>query len=299
MDELTKVFVFTCASVVADITARIFTLLFMHYSAKHRNHKLSVGWYIFGLLFNLPTLIVFLIKRADFAGPDKKVCWQCNDRFPETFVMCPKCCIDLPVNIEEEKTKQKKLSRICGIFVIAAYIASFVIAILLGVSFEQFEYSVFDDFEYNYRISIDGLYYDKMGNSYENETDVLLYSEDGSIYTYTAMPSEVDVLSEDYFFVSEDGQKFEEYNCYVTSEGWFYYDEEGLITECEIDTSNMTNEEIDAIFNDFIASADEGYRYYNYVYSDADGNIYYLAYEASWNEKGELITAENDVTMTK
>ena len=61
----------------------------------------------------------------------------------------------------------------------------------------------------------------------------------------------------------------------------------------------MTQEELDEYYNDYIASYDEGYRYYNYPYVDAEGNIYFCAYEASWNEKGELITAENDISAVK
>ena len=36
------------------------------------------------------------------------------------------------------------------------------------------------------------------------------------------------------------------------------------------------------------------YKYYNDYYVDEEDNKYYWAEEASWNEKGELITAEND-----
>ena len=38
----------------------------------------------------------------------------------------------------------------------------------------------------------------------------------------------------------------------------------------------------------------DSYRYYDDVYLDEEGNIYYYAETASWNEKGEIITAEND-----
>jgi len=39
------------------------------------------------------------------------------------------------------------------------------------------------------------------------------------------------------------------------------------------------------------------YKYYDTPYCDEDGNIYYWAAEASWNENGELITAKNDPTV--
>ena len=35
-------------------------------------------------------------------------------------------------------------------------------------------------------------------------------------------------------------------------------------------------------------------RYYEDRYIDEEGNLYYYADEVSWNEKGEIITAEND-----
>ena len=45
-------------------------------------------------------------------------------------------------------------------------------------------------------------------------------------------------------------------------------------------------------FDDLFEEQD--YRYYYDRYIDKEGNFYYYAEEVSWNEKGEIITAEND-----
>ena len=62
------------------------------------------------------------------------------------------------------------------------------------------------------------------------------------------------------------------------------------------DTEKMTQEELDAYYQLQINQEGDGYRYYYEYLTDEKGNIYYNADEASWNEKGELITAENDTT---
>ena len=59
----------------------------------------------------------------------------------------------------------------------------------------------------------------------------------------------------------------------------------------------MSQEELDAYYQLQVNQEGDGYRYYYEYLVDEDGNIYYDAFEASWNEKGELITAENDPSL--
>lgn len=296
MEELFKIFALLSAVGVLGILSVVFSLLFMHYSARYRNQKLSSGWYICGVLFGFWTLIIFFIKRKDFPGPDIKVCYQCGDKFPDSFQICPKCLIGLPENNTEEKKKQQKLSRFFGIAIAVIYVLALVVGIIIGVTVSS---SDFDDMSYNDvddRISVDGVFYDKKGNSYEDEDSVLLYDKNGRIYTYTIEVSETDPLSEECYYVRDDGEKYFVYDCYVTEDGWFYCDKAMLLEMYTVDTSTMTEEELDEYYNDLIESDDYEYKYYDYPYVDAEGNFYYWAYEASWNEKGELITAENDVS---
>ena len=285
----------TAAISLLNILTVVFGLLFMHYSAKHRNQQLSLGWYICGIIFGFWTVLVFLIKRKDFPGDKVKVCEQCGVRFPANFQVCSNCVIDLPEYNSEIKNKQKKLTRIFGVALIVTYILSFI---CVGFYIGSVVDTILNSQE-QYRIDVDGVFYDKKGNSYENEGDVPLYGEDGKVYSLLIESSEIDPLSEEYFYVSEDGEKYFELDCYITENGWFYCDKAGLLELYSPDTSTMTQEELDEYYNDYIASYDEGYRYYNYPYVDAEGNIYFCAYEASWNEKGELITAENDISAVK
>ena len=160
----------------------VFSLLFMHFSAKHRNQKLSAAWYVCGVIFGFWTLIVFLVKRKDFPGENMKVCPQCGVRYPENFVVCSNCVIDLPENISEEKQKQKTLSRLFALLLVLLYVAEVVLAIVVTLKVKDFVAE--ELFNTNYRISVDGVFYDKKGNSYEDENDVLLYDENGGVYKY-------------------------------------------------------------------------------------------------------------------
>lgn len=293
MEIFAKSMMLTAIMSLLSICTTVFGLLFMHFSAKHRNQKLSVGWYVCGIIFGLWTVIVFLFKRKDFPGDNVKICEQCGVIYPANFQICSNCVIELPEYNSELKNKQKKISRIFGIAVIVTYIMSLICT---GIYFGGVVDSILNA-EEQYRLDINGVFYDKKGNSYENENDVPLYGEDGKVYTLISEASEIDPLSEEYFYVSENGEKYFELDCYITEDGWFYCDKAGLLELYSTDTSTMTEEELDEYYEDYLASYEEDYRYYNYPYVDADGNLYFDAYEASWNEKGELITAENDITL--
>lgn len=298
MEELLDFVAYLPVIAVLEVLCVVFSILFMHYSAQHRNQKLSLGWYICGVLFGLWTVIIFLIKRKEFPGPNIKICEQCGDKYPESFQMCSRCLIDLPQINVEEKYKQKKLSKIFGVGLVITYISTLIVGIVMGAT----AFSDFDDFfDMTDRIAVNGVFYDKKGNSYEDEKSVLLYDEDDRIYTYT----EVEITEDDwsyveYYYVRDDGKKYSAYDCYVTEDGWFYCDMAHTFEMYDPDTENMSEEELDAYYQESIEAAESEYRYYEYnKYMDKDGNIYYNASEASWNEKGELITAENDISIDK
>lgn len=286
---------------VLEIMAIVFSLLFMHYSAKYRNKELSVGWYICGFLFGIWTLIVFLIKRKDFPGPEAKKCFQCNNNFPDSIQECPNCHIMLPEINHDEKKKQKKLGRGFGIAFIITYIVIIIVGILFGVLWADNLDSYIESLDEDSRISVDGVFYDRKGNSYEDEDSVLLYDEDGHIYTYTVetVTDENDEMFgyEEYYYVRDDGKKYDFYDCYVTEDGWFYCDKAWELELYSIDTSTMTQDELDEYYDSLMNDANKEYKYYDYPYVDKEGNIYYSAYEASWNKNGELIMAKNDISV--
>lgn len=298
MENFAGLSIFISAISVLEILSVVFSLLFMHYSAKQRNHSLSVGWYICGAIFGLWALIVFLIKRKDFPGEGFKVCPSCGAKYPVNYEICSQCLVELPVINAEEKKKEKKLAKIFGTAVIITYVAAMVSGIALGATmFSEIVDTLSDTAD---RIAVDGVFYDKKGNTYKKDEDVLLYGKDGSTYTYTAetITDEVyDFEYEEYYYVRDDGEKYRIYDCYVTEDGWFYCDKGDLLEYYYPDTENMSEEELDEYYREQLELENADYKYYNYSLTDKKGNVYYTAYEASWNEKGELITAENDVSV--
>lgn len=196
----------------------------------------------------------------------------------------------------DEKKKQKKLSCGFGVAIIITYIAALVVGIFIGINVG----SIIEDpsfYDVDDRIAVNGVFYDKMGNRYEDEESVLLYDKDGRTYTYSAEEYEDEESGLGYyeeFYVRDDGEKYFIYDCYVTEEGWFYCDKACTLEMYADDTAAMTEEELDAYYNALVELYGEEYKYYDYPYTDETGNLYYCAYEASWNENGELITAEND-----
>lgn len=307
MEMYSEIFKYYPILSIVGILATAFGLLFMHFSAQHRNHKLGMGWYVCGILFNFWTVLVFLLKRKNFPGPDLKVCPSCGNRCPLSYEVCNRCLVELPEVNTEEKAKQKKLSKIFGIGFVVTWLASAIAGIVMVTTMTQSVFDLIGDYDYvgdyseSYRIAVDGVYYDKKGNGYENEADVPVYDKEGRIYTYQEQ-TETDEDGYEYvefYYVRDDGERYYESDCYVTADGWFYCDMAGVLEYYYPDTENMTPEELEAYYKDQMENSRKAYRYYDYYLYDKDGNIYYCIYEASWNEKGELITAENDPTLTE
>ena len=295
-----NVAVFSPIISVLNFLSVVFVVLYMNYTAKYKNHDLSVAWYIFGFIFPLPTAIVFGIKSKKFRHENTKVCSQCGDKYPETFSMCSRCLIDLPELDDPKRTKKRKLGKIFGVlFYIVTVLSVIAIAALVVLVFNQ-TLDMIDDFDTSYRIGItdengETVYYDKEGNTYTDPYAVLIYGRDGEVYTYTTI-DDASVSDEDAFYfesnvyVDQDGNEYDPYNCYVDEEGYFYYDENFEIIWDDSDYDYEAEEETD--FEDLFD--DDSYRYYQDRYIDDNDNVYYYADEVSWNEKGEIITAEND-----
>lgn len=299
MDQIMELTALFPIIFILEFLAIVFSLLFMHYSAKQKNYNLSTAWYVCGVLFGFWTVIVFLIKRKDFPGENFKVCSQCGNKYPVNYEICSKCLIELPQINPEEKAKEKKRAKIFGWGIIVTYVVTFIVSIIFGAVFAS---DIFNSFlDSTDRISVNGVFYDKKGISYETAEDVLLYDEEGRTYTQTVETvsggEDGDFEYEDYFYVRDDGEKYYLYDCYVTEDGWFYCDKGGLLDVYYPDTESMSEEELDAYYKEQMEINNGEYKYYYYPYTDNKGNIYYNAYEASWNEKGELITEKNDTII--
>lgn len=283
-----------------QVLSLVFVILYMNYTAKYKNQDLSVAWYILAIFFPVPVAIAFAIKSKKFRHENTKVCSQCGDKYPETFTMCSRCLIELPELDDPKRMKKKKLGKVfCGLFWVVTVATVVTFGMLFATIFEQtmgmLEY---DDAAYTYRIGItdengETVYYDKEGNTYTNPDEIVFYGRDGETYTPVFEPYDIDDGDEyDFEYISyyadKDGNEYDPYLSYVDEEGYFYFDENEEIYygESIYDDVEYLEEYFDEDF----------YRYYNDVLTDEDGNIYYYTGEVSWNEKGEIITAENDPT---
>lgn len=265
-----------------NIVTIVFTLLYMHNYAKYRNKKLSAVWYIFGVISPLITVIVFKIKSKRFPAPETKICPQCENEYPEVFTVCNRCLLELPEHDSTKKEKQKKLSKIFAVLFAVAYIISIFCSVMMLVDFakdivgsggleEFFAYLTSETTRIGFTDENGNtVYYDKMGNSYEDPMQVPVYSKDGTAYIYE------ESLDYDIYFVSEDGDKIDSWYCYVDEDGWLYVDE----------GDSLLYGDNDAVFDD--------YKYYDFYLIDENQRKYYMAEEASWDSEGNLITADND-----
>lgn len=82
MEATAKIMMIYAISVLLNILVIIFGELFMHYSSRYRNHKLSVAWYVCGVIFGVWTVIAFIFMRKNLPGPNVKACEQCGARYP-------------------------------------------------------------------------------------------------------------------------------------------------------------------------------------------------------------------------
>ena len=292
-----NVAVFSPVISVLNVLSIVSVILYMNYTAKYKNQDLSVAWYILGVFFPLPVAVAFAIKSKKFRHENTKVCSQCGDKYPETFSMCSRCLIELPELDAPERMKKKKLGKIFGVIFALVTVASVVVLGLLLSTVYDLTMGMADAFDSNYRIGItdengETVYYDREGNTYTDPYAVVLYGKNGEIYTYTTVDDASSGNDAFYFetqvYVDQDGNEYDPYNSYVDENGYFFYDEN---FEIVWDDSDYDYEEEDDSEDWFDY---ENYRYYQDRYFDDDGNIYYYADEVSWNEKGEIITAEND-----
>ena len=275
---------------IISLLIPVLLLVHMHYDAKYRNTTLSVLWYICGIIFPFVTIIVYISKRKKFPAPETKTCSQCGKQYPEGFTMCNSCLIELPANNENDKDKQRKVAATTFLSFWIFLVISTSLTGFLGINAVSEFFDVLDEYSF-VRPALtdengDSVYYDKMGNKYDDPFDVIIYGENGEKYIY--LEEELEDLYFSYY-VDENGKKYESTNCYVNEDGFFVYNEE-LELLCDDDPD----------YNDaFSEDENDTYMYYENPYVDENGDLYYWAEEAIWNEKGELITAENDPTITE
>lgn len=99
-------------------------------------------------------------------------------------------------------------------------------------------------------------YYDAKGNTYSSSLDVLFYDKDGNSYKLET--------AEDYMpdYVNQStGERLNGFQCYVTEQGYLYYDEDNKLS---LKDGSMS------------------------IYYDDSKNIYYDISTVSWDKYGNL-----------
>lgn len=159
------------------------------------------------------------------------------------------------ISNEPVYNSQKLAKRSVIVFIIA------VIAIAAASGIEI--YSVFSTVSDTIDDADETVYYDMKGNEYENLQDIILYDTDGNSYEYI-----IDEDTYDSSYINQTtGESYEYYNCYLTMDGYFYYDE---------DESIQINDDLS-------------------TYSDTDGTEYYSATGVYWDADGKIKTVLDDV----
>ena len=98
------------------------------------------------------------------------------------------------------------------------------------------------------------VFYDAKGNSYDNRLDVLFYDEQGNTYRLEV----VEDYMPDYVNI-ETGERFNGFQCYITEQGYLYYDKDDKLS---LKDGSMS------------------------IYTDADGNEYFDISTVTWSSDG-------------
>ena len=104
-------------------------------------------------------------------------------------------------------------------------------------------------------------FYDREGNTYTSQEDVLYYDKDGTEFILYHH-----IKQDRWHFISKDGK-----NMYIAER--VYLDMDGYLVFDRENTFEQTDRQ--------------------YVYSDSDGNEYFRADEITWNRKGEMKPRDN------
>lgn len=263
-----------------SLAGKVCAILFIHFSGKYRNAKLEIKWYILAFFFPLITAVVYLSKRKRYKKIEYKVCGNCGDLYPQNYEICTRCLAELPDFEPKKKVQQKTLATVFLCLFFFVYIFDFVSGfVVVSDVLNSFGQAVtaesrigFEDSEGNF------VYYDRNGEEYYDELDLIIYDREGNMYYYT-YDGGIDCFYKDDGEVSiwEEDDVIPVYNLLVDAEGYM------------VDVSDR--DDITLIIDE----STEYQYYFDAPYTDEEGNLYYSPMYASWNEKGELITSAEQV----
>ena len=259
--------------IVMDIAFRILIAFSINADCKARDLKSTTAFSVLAFFFPVIVGIVYAFARNSAQKNNHpKLCTNCNMTVNEAEFACPKCGnTNLSVWADPNAPKLKKKSINLFIIAIVIYVVAiifttvFTVKVMIDVAenpqeFEDSIYGLIDEFEQyealgDYDDNI--VFYDKLGNQYDDWDDVVYYDKDGNKYILA-----VDDDSYLGFFVNiETKEKYPSENCFVDEEGNFVYFE---------------NPDALTMNDDYIS------------YTDAEGKIYYDASNAVWDADGNL-----------
>ncbi|MCM1365386.1 MAG: hypothetical protein NC122_06605 [Faecalibacterium sp.] len=252
-------------STLVNIICTVSAILVIFFSTKYRNGEHKVIYYVLAVFFPIIALIVFAIKRKEMNGVGMKVCPSCHRKYPQEFVTCYQCNIELPPFNAKKKNAEKTAAIVLSVvfaFTFAfslvenvTYIADTVITMISGISDDN-DYEDWYGNGYSYRKGFKDesgeiCYYDMKGNAYSDPDEVALYNKDGVKFVFSNATE---------MYQGTDGTSINAFNAYV--------DETGYIISLDYD-------ELYAGVNGYV---------------DEDGNKYYDAMSVSWDKDGKMIT---------
>lgn len=285
----------TISTVVALITliqvfiivSRVFAVLYIVFSCRYYHESVSAGLCILAVFFPLIAVIVQLSRKKHFQGAGMNVCRQCGEKVPPTYEVCPRCLVPLEPYDERASEKSQSLSHIMlAVFSVCKAVTVVISVVFFAVYFGTVLSAMSQTIDSQQRIPVmvDGeqIYYDKMGVFYTDPDAVALYAKDGTKYVYD---------EESGCFIGQNHDEIPAVFCVVDGDGWLYYDEEDALTYGDpendalaaLNEGNLMSMTIDELIAQFLGGAGGD------IWYDEDGNVYYGAFWASWNEKGELL----------
>ncbi len=285
MDFLTTAYL----SGLATILFHISVPLFICFSTNYRNGEHKTRYYVLGLFFPLIVLIIFLKNRKAMYGAGMKKCPVCGRLYPKEFTYCHNCNVQLDEFDQKKSNTQKALAIISAVVIAVSFAGMIAFGVHVNLKAgEELEEMINQTEKYSFTDENgEIIFYDRNGEVYYDMSEIPYYTRDGKKYVYS---NALECLS------ASDGSTLNIFECFVDSDGYIVKDN-GEILLAEDKTEDKTqdideNADLDDIFEKTI---EEMYvPYFETVFKDKDGNVYYEASEASWNKDGKLITSYAD-----
>lgn len=259
---------------LAAIASPLFNILIavaINLDCRAKNIGARVSYTVLALFFPLIVGIVYAAKRK---GAQKafKICGTCKNKVGAYANKCPHCG---GYTLYEYKNPNAKTLSLISIILCVVGCICFVVSTV--ISFPDYvktaretinEYSNYDDSEEYDDIdsSYSSLSYDRNGTAYSSPYDVLYYDEDGNTYTF-----DIDFIN------TQSGEHYNSDYCFVDSDGYFCYIDDGSLEPISDDNYSYTD--YDENGNEIVIHVS---------YQDNGGNKYYAAEYVSWNYSGTL-----------